>query len=79
MAGKYFNQFLLYSLLKQIRNALRSSRSRVVEKEDLTLMIQFKPQCLLKIDKSTSKVCTLKSVFPYRELNPGRLGEDQES
>ena len=36
---------------------------------------------LIVLDKKKGKpkIVRLKSVFPYRESNPGRLGENQES
>ena len=56
----------MYLFVKLNSDALRGSRSRVVEKEDLTLLDTTQLAALLdkKLRKNTCKVCTLKKRVP---------------
>ena len=65
MVENNFNRLLLYFLLKLNCNAF------VVE--------LLKKKLLLKYIQLNLPQCLIKRVFPYRESNPGRLGENQES
>ena len=72
MVEKNLNRLLLYKfLLKQNHNALKSSRSTIVESENLT---HNWPQCLNKTIKSTCKLFEYFKCVPIPGVEPGPPG-----